>query len=319
MTINTFETDLSSVIMTPSMSVNMMKLCLSTKRQIKGHLVDKTLFLRRGTLNTLDNFMVFIERETKSVIKFNPNDETFFNGVEHVDIKEPFAIEYLKNLNGYIISDDNKGLDGKTKINIVDDKFSVLQSFICDELVWPHDVAVSEDERFMYISDFGANFVFKFGFEKGKELEKVAKFAQDKPIDIKISSNKLFVVSSCDYVIEAMKLIYINGSGNSISVYDLDSCKELYKISHVNLLEPQGLYIDEKNGLCYVAGLFVDEETRLVHLDLHLFCFDSLTFEFLGSQTLGLSFEVTICDMFLWNDKLFLSAFKDGIYAIDIE
>ena len=304
-----------------------MKLKVDTTRQIKAYLEsNKTVFLRRGTIDPIDNYLIFIERHTKSIIKFNPFEETFFNSIQKFDMKDPFAIRHFSN--GYVAC-DHCSVDCSSeeiKIKIFNKEFNVLQSFVANELLWPHDIAFSKNENFMFISDFSANFVFKFELAAGcSELRQVAKFRQIKALDIKVSFNKIFVVCSCDYSIEAMKLIYVNGSGNSIDIYDVDTLQQLHKLSHPCLLEPQGLYIDEINGFCYVAGLFVDEETRLVHDDLHLFCFDLFSYQFSGSQSLCINFDITICDLFFWNDvkknikKLFLSAFKDGIYAIDVE
>ena len=304
-----------------------IKLKTESVRQIKGYLEgNKNVFLRRGRVNIDENCIVFIERETKAIVKFNPNEEKYYS-IENLNMFDPFAIDYLKNSKRYIVSNhQNEGGDGGRKlleVKVFDNEIKELKSFFIHELNWPHDMITTDDEKFLFISDFDSNFVFKF--EIGNELTLVSSCKLDKVIDIKLSSNKIFVIEACDYLVENMKLIYLNGLGNSIKVLNVDTFKELFVVKHLNLLEPQGLFIDEKSKLFYVVGLFVDENTRLLDNYLHLFCFDLNSYKLLCTQSLNIHFKVTVCDLFLWNEPkakkktLFLSAFKDGIYAVDVE
>jgi hypothetical protein len=303
-----------------------IKVKTDSVRQIKGYLEgNKNVFLRRGKVNMDENCIVFIERETKSIVKFNPIDEKYYS-IKHLNMLDPFAIDYLKNSKRYIVSNHKNGGDKdkeQLEIKIFDININENKSFCIPDLIWPHDIIVTIDERFLFISDFDSNSVFKF--EIGNELKVVGKCKQDKSIDIKIGSDKIFVVEACDYLVEEMKLIYLNGFGNSIKVLEADTFKELFVVKHSSLLEPQGLLIDEKSSLFYVVGLFVDENTLILDNYLHLFCFDLNSYKLLNTQLLNIHFKVTVCDLFLWNEPkrkkktLFLSAFKDGIFAIDVE
>lgn len=334
-----YDVDIDTSIDNYSEIENLIRLKQGTTRQIVGHMStnNKTLFFRRATYNSNENLVLFTEKETKSIIKFDPIREVFIKQECLNNVKNPFAILYLKEHDCYLVSD----LDDECncKIKLFDKNFSLLNSFWHLNFDWPYDIKTS-NERDVFISDFNSNSIFQLKLTYNQlevdgdegELKSIKKLNEYMPIDMKIIDQKLFIVNSCNYEASNNKLIYVEEKGNLINVYDINTFERLSSIKHETMLQPQGLFIqnasDNQQKFIYIVGLYIDcnfNMQRLIHDDLHLFCFNFNTNQLVNTQSLAIkhNFELIICDIVFWSSeaikKLFLTAFKHGLFAIDIE
>lgn len=196
-------------------------------------------------VDNTENSLKFIDHNGNYIITHNLNNQ----------VKSPFAICMTKN-EIYIGSCETQ------EIYVFDTKYNLKRKFGKNVISNPYCMAIDEINDIAYIGDWETNKVYVWSLKKD---ELINNFTIDAPVAIKLTKEKLFILSrtTAKFNEYTKKFEKIESGSNCIfSIDKLNNYRLIERIKFNNWICPAGLHYDTKNGFLYTIAYELDKDSK---------------------------------------------------------